>query len=96
MAVLPKWPEKWVSKYRGTDEVFEFRISGNKVQYRPLGTYHGARQYLLLAGAIEKGDKIARSDVETAIRRLDVARREPGHVVFHQYDGETDLEEADE
>jgi Phage derived protein Gp49-like (DUF891) len=96
MVVLPKWPEKWVSKYQGTDEIFEFRITGNKVQYRPLGTYHGTKQYLLLAGAIERGDKIPRSDVETAIRRLETTRREPGHVVFHQYDGEADLEEADE
>ena len=57
MAVMSKWPEKWVSKYRGADDIFEFRVTGNKVQYRPLGTYYGTKQYLLLAGAIEKGDK---------------------------------------
>jgi hypothetical protein len=96
MAVLPKWPEKWVSKYQGTDEIFEFRITGNKVQYRPLGTYYGTKQYLLLAGAIEKGDKIPTSNVESAIRRLGIVRKELGHVVQHHYDSETDLEEADE
>lgn len=94
MAAMPRWPEKWVSKYRGTDELFEFRITGNKIQYRPLGTYFGARQYVLLAGAIEKGDKIPKSDVETALRRLVLVRKEGNHVAFHQYDAEGDLEEA--
>ena len=96
MAAMPRWPEKWVSKYQGTDEIFEFRITGNKIQYRPLGTYYGTKQYLLLAGAIEKGDKIQKSDVETAERRLSTVRREADHVIFHVYDGEADLEQADE
>jgi len=92
MAAMPRWAEKWVSKYKGTDEIFEFRITGNKVQYRPLGTYYGTKQYLLLAGAIEKGDKIPKSDVETAERRLSTVRKEADHVIFHVYDGEADLE----
>ena len=92
MAAMPRWAEKWVSKYKGTDELYEFRITGNKVQYRPLGTYYGTKQYLLLAGAIEKGDKIPKSDVETAERRLSTVRKEAGHVVIHVYDGEADLE----
>lgn len=92
MAAMPRWAEKWVSKYKGTDEIYEFRITGNKVQYRPLGTYYGTKQYLLLAGAIEKGDKIPKSDVETAERRLSTVRREAGHVIIHVYDGEEDLD----
>ena len=93
MSALPKWPEKWVSKYHGTDEIYEFRIKGNRVQYRPLGTYLGARRYIILAGAIEKGDKIPRSDIETAERRLANVRRDRAHVAFHEYDGVEDLEE---
>jgi phage-related protein len=93
MAVLPKWSEKWVSKYRGTDEIYEFRISGDKIQYRPLGTYLGSRRYILLAGAIEKGDKIPRSDVETAERRLANVRKDWAYVRFHEYDSDEDLEE---
>jgi hypothetical protein len=92
MAAMPRWAEKWVSKYKGTDEIFEFRITGNKVQYRPLGTYYGTKQYLLLAGAIEKGDKIPKSDVETAERRLSTVRKEADHVIPHVYDCEADLE----
>jgi phage-related protein len=92
MAILPRWSDKWVSKYRGADDLYEFRISGNNVEYRPLGTYFGEKRYILLAGAIEKGDKIPRSDIETAERRLANARKDWAHVTFHQYDGE-DLEE---
>lgn len=96
MVAMSKWPEKWVSKYQGTDDIFEFRITADKVQYRPLGTCYGTKQYLLLIGAIEKGDKLPRSDVETAQRRLAAVRKETGHVALHRYDSESDLEEADE
>lgn len=96
MAIFPKWPEKWTSKYQGTDELYEFRITGKNVQYRPLGTYFGAKQYLLLTGAIEKGDKIPKSDIENAERRLARVREDRDHVAFHCYDGEESLEENDE
>jgi hypothetical protein len=96
MAVMPSWAEKWVSKYHGTTEIYEFRITGKNIQYRPLGTYFGARQYLLLCGAIEKGGKIPKSDVENAERRLASVRKDHAHVTFHQYDGDETLEEDDE
>jgi phage-related protein len=92
MAAMVKWPEKWVSKYQGADEIYEFRIKGYKVQYRPLGTYFGARGYILLAGAIEKGNRIPRSDIETAVRRLGQLRRGDANAVHHQFDDEEDLE----
>jgi phage-related protein len=93
MAGMSRWPEKWVSKYQGTDEIFELRITGNKIQYRPLGTYFGAKQFLLLNGAIEKGDKIPKSDIETAIVRLAAVRRNLNHVRFHEECDEQDMEE---
>jgi Phage derived protein Gp49-like (DUF891) len=93
MSVPPRWSEKWVSKYRGTKELYEFRVVGNRVQYRPLGTYLGAQRYLLLAGAIERGGKIPSSVIKNAERRLANARKDYAHhVTPHQYDGE-DLEE---
>src|SRR5438034_269846 len=93
MSAMARWPEKWVSKYQGTDEVYEFRITGHRVQYRPLGTYYGSRRYLLLAGAIEKGDRIPKTDVTTAERRLAQLRRGQGHAIIHQFDDEEDLAE---
>ena len=93
MTILPKWAEKWVSKYKGTTEIYEFRIKGKNVQYRPLGTYFGTKQYILLSGAIEKGGEIPRSDVDNAERRLSSAREDSTHVTFHQYDGEEFVEE---
>ena len=89
----PPWREKWVSRYRGTDELYEFRITGKKVQYRPLGTYFGELKYLILNGAIEKNWKIPKSDVQTAVRRLSNIRKDSAHVVPHQFDDEEDLEE---
>ncbi len=90
-AMRPPWPEKWISKYR-TTELFEFRITGNSVQYRPLGIYWGRLRYVLLAGAIEKNDSIPRSDVEASERRLSDLRKDPTHAVVHQFDDEEDLE----
>jgi hypothetical protein len=86
------WPEGWISKYRGTKEIFEIRISGNKVKYRPLGTYYGRKRFIILAGAIEKGWKIRRSYIEAAEQRLSSLRRNPDHARLHQYDGEEALE----
>lgn len=93
---LGSWSEKWISKYTGTNEIYELRIAGNKIQYRPLGTYFGARKFILLRGAIEKGDKVPKSDIESAKDRLSAVRRDPRHARLHQYDDEDDLEEDDE
>jgi phage-related protein len=87
------WPEGWVSKYRGTEEIFELRISGNRVKYRPLGTYYGLRQFIILAGAIEKGWRIPRSDIDTATRRLSNVHGDSRHARLHQYDGDETLED---
>jgi phage-related protein len=93
MEQLDKWSEKWVSKYEGTDEIYEFRITSNKIQYRPLGAYHGRKRYVILVGAIEKNDKIPKRNIETAKRRLNNIRSGAGAVITHQFEGEGDLEE---
>lgn len=90
------WPEGWLSKYRGTTEIYELRISGNRVKYRPLGTYYGARQFIILTGAIEKGWKIPKRDIETAERRLSNVQRDFKHARLHQYDGEEIVEDDEE
>jgi len=92
MAMPPPWPEKWISKYRGT-ELFEFRITGKKVQYRPLGIYFGKMTYIILAGTIERGDKIPKRDVETAVQRLSNLRKDQRHATVHDFGAEDDLEE---
>lgn len=86
-----RWPEGWVSKYRGTEEIYELRITHCNVQYRPLGTYLGTKQFILLNGAIEKG-KIPKQDIETAEARLAAIRKDKRHVQFHEYDPD-DMEE---
>jgi phage-related protein len=93
MAAMPRWPEKWVSKYQGYDDIFELRISGNKIEYRPLFAYHGEKQFIILVGAIEKGGKIPKQDLETAQKRLTKLLKDPVHARLHQYDDEENLEE---
>ncbi|WP_083909773.1 type II toxin-antitoxin system RelE/ParE family toxin [Methylocystis rosea] len=79
------WPDKWVSRYRSPGKLHEFRISGMNVQYRPLGAYCGPRRYIILAGAIEKGDKIPKSDVDTALEREKRVHKNERHAVPHQF-----------
>jgi hypothetical protein len=93
MSASLRWPEKWVSKYESGGTLYEFRIKGTNVQYRPLGDYHGKRRYIILAGAIEKGDKIPTSDVNTAIERQKRVARNEKHAVPHKFEGESDMEE---
>ena len=95
MMGMEKWQEKWVSKYTGTDDLYEFRIKGS-VQYRPLGTYYGEKRYIILGGAIEKGGKIPKSDIETAEQRLSRLRGNDCHAVPHEFDAPDDLEEDEE
>jgi phage-related protein len=96
MAAIPSWSEKWVSKYRCQEELYEFRIKGKNVAYRPLGTYYGAKQYVILTGAIEKGDKIQKSDVDVALNRLSKLKRNNAHAVPHEFDSSDDMEKDEE
>lgn len=85
MAGSAVWPDKWASRYRCAGKLYEFRIQGLNVQYRPLGTYCGPRKYIILAGAIEKGDQIPKSDVDTALDRGKKVKRNERHAVPHQF-----------
>lgn len=92
MVATAVWPEKWASKYRCSGTLYEFRIKGT-VQYRPLGNYDGRRRYLILTGAIEKGDRIPSTDVNTALDRQKRVQGNRKHVVAHQFESEDALEE---
>jgi Phage derived protein Gp49-like (DUF891) len=86
------WPEKWVSTYESAGKLYEFRIKGTNVQYRPLGSYYGKLRYIILAGAIEKGGAIPKSDVDTANDRHGRVKGSDKHAVPHRFDSENDLE----
>lgn len=92
MAAMATWPEKWVSKYRSRDDIYEFRIKGT-VQLRPLGTYFGRRRYILLAGAIEKGGKLPLTDVTKAIDRKEKVTNDERHAAPHDFGIADDMEE---
>jgi len=83
MELMLRWPPKWASDYKGYDGIIELRIPFNRVQYRPLGMYSPGRLVILLNGAIEKGGKIPRRDLDTAATRRQTVIREPFRVRAH-------------
>jgi Phage derived protein Gp49-like (DUF891) len=85
MAALERWPEKWISKYRETDKIYELRIPHKKVQYRPLGIYAPGRSFIFVAGAVEKDGKLPRDTINAAVERQKTLAREPHHVREHRY-----------
>ena len=84
MAGLKKWSEKWVSKYRGAEGLFELRISYMKVQYRPFGTYAPRYSFVLLGGGIEKDWKIPRDTIEAIQKRQKLLLDNPHYVRPHR------------
>ena len=86
MVGLQNWSEKWISKYKTTDKIYELRIPFNKVQYRPLGVYAPGRSFILVEGAIEKGGKIPRGNLARAEKRRKLLKSEPHYVRKHRYD----------
>ena len=84
MAGLLRWPEKWISKYKTTEKIYELRIPFNKIQYRPLGVYAPSRTFILVEGAIERGGKIPASALARAERRQRLLAKEPHHVREHR------------
>jgi hypothetical protein len=80
-------PDKWASLYRSWEPIIELRIPFARVQYRPLGVYSKNQRwtFVLLAGAIEKGGKIPRSDLQAADNRRKLLEAEPHRVRRHQF-----------
>ena len=85
MAGMLRWSEKWISKYKTTEKIFELRIPFNKVQYRPLGVYAPGRKFILVEGAIERGGKIPARTLARAEKRQKLLAKEPHHVREHRY-----------
>jgi hypothetical protein len=85
MVGLLKWPEKWISKYKTTEKIYELRIPFKKIQYRPLGVYAPGRKFILVEGTVEKGDKIPASALARARKRQKLLAEEPHHVREHRY-----------
>lgn len=87
MEAMQKWPEKWASAYQGRKGIVELRIPHNRIQYRPLGAYspHRRRSFVILAGAIERGDKIPAADLDRAERHLAELTKNPKCAKSYEY-----------
>jgi len=85
MRGMVRWPEKWASKYHGTEKLIELRIPYNKVQYRPLGITRPGWIFVLLAGAIERNGKIPQDTIDAAVKRQKMVEGDQSHVRRHQF-----------
>lgn len=87
MEALLKWPEKWASKYKAKDDLWELRIPFQKVQYRPLyvPSPFVRGQLVVLAGAIEKGGKIPKNEISSALTRANQLANGPQHAIRHVF-----------
>lgn len=85
MESLKDWQPKWSTKLTGWDGLVELRIPHKKVQYRPIGMYLPNKIFVILCGAIEKGDELPRRHLETADRRRKQLLKEPERVGPHEY-----------
>jgi hypothetical protein len=63
-------PPQYISAYVGYPDIFELKVKSGGVQYRPLGCYGpGNRVFTLLIGSIEKGGRIPKGDLDSAVIR---------------------------
>ena len=85
MAAMLRWPEKWASKYQGTDKIIELRCTHKKVQYRPLGAYQPNRVFVLLGGGVEKDDQIPRGIIQAVVQRQQTLEAHPTYVRRHRF-----------
>lgn len=67
----PIWKRPHAAKLTGSKYIYEIIITYKNVQYRPLGFFNpAAHEFILLIGAIEKGDKFEpRGALEIAEKR---------------------------
>jgi len=80
------WPDGWISSLEGYDDIYEIRITCANIQYRPLGCYGPAqREFTLLVGAIEKGGRIPRGTLQSALTRRQIILGDRTRVRKHQF-----------
>src|SRR5579863_2164081 len=68
-ATMTQWSDKWIKKIKGSDGIFELRLTWNRREFRLLGCYLPGRRFVLLEGAVEKGSKLPKGAVERAEKR---------------------------
>ncbi|UDL91699.1 type II toxin-antitoxin system RelE/ParE family toxin [Mesorhizobium sp. PAMC28654] len=85
MEGMKVWSEKWASKLSDWDGLIELRVTYKGVQYRPLGVYQPNKRFVLLGGAIEKGNEMPRRHLDSADRRRKQLQKDPTRVRQHEY-----------
>jgi hypothetical protein len=80
------FPAQYVSAYRGYSGIYELIIKSGGVQYRPLGCYGpGNREFTVLIGAIEKGGKIPKGILNSAVARKESVLHQGWPTCEHEF-----------
>jgi hypothetical protein len=82
-----EWPRPWFQKLEGYEGVFEIKMIQQNIQYRPLGFFGpGQRQFTLVLGAIEVGNRITPPDAfRTAERRMKDVQENRNGICDHDF-----------
>jgi len=81
----PSWNDQWIKKRKGTDKIYELRLSWNRREFRLLGCYRPGYIFVLLEGSVEQDSKLQKGADQRAEQRCQILLREPYRVRRHSY-----------
>jgi hypothetical protein len=86
LEIIKLWPVNLVSPLTGYRKIYELRIYGPDVQYRPLGCYGPKRnEFTLLIGAKEEGSKFVPKDApRKAMERRNLIIQNPRFTKYYE------------
>ncbi|WP_352691836.1 type II toxin-antitoxin system RelE/ParE family toxin [Mesorhizobium sp. M0208] len=85
MEGMEVWSDKWATKLVNWNGLVELRVGFKGVPYRPLGVYQPNRRFVLLGGAVEKGNEMPRRHLESADRRRKQLLKDPTRAKPHEF-----------
>jgi len=87
------WERPWAAKLKKVKDIYEIRVKSENVQYRPLGFFNtNLKEFTLLIGAIEKGNKFEPHDADkTAEKRRNLIVEGKKYAINYFNDEEEEL-----
>ncbi len=82
LEVTLRWPMNYARKYKSHKKLYEIKVIHKNTQYRPLGFFGpGPREFTLLVGAEEHGDKLdPKNAPKLAVNRMDLINKDRGYL----------------
>jgi hypothetical protein len=86
LEITKTWGRPYTAKLKGYSDLYEIIVFSGRIQYRPIGCYGpNQKEFTILIGAIEKGDKFEpRNAPDTAYARSKLIGKEE-HTTEYEY-----------